>query len=130
MNCFGLIVFESLAIGCADRSPAIEPPSRAPISNAAAPTGDTTMLPLPEEPWYRDKAEQRDDCVEPLPAIPPRHFPQPFDTCDPQAESYSSPAGSGELHFHYRFFSVALTQARRLETDRAHEPAHPRSHRT
>jgi hypothetical protein len=71
------------------------------------------IVALPPEPWYRDKPEHSEDCVPPLATVLARHFPAPFDTCDPRAESYSSPPKGGELHFHYRFFSVALTRQQR-----------------
>jgi hypothetical protein len=74
---------------------------------------DPGTVPLPEEPWYADKEDRTDECVAPLPAVPSRHFPRPFEACDPREESYSSPPESGHLHFHYRFFSVALTEKRR-----------------
>jgi hypothetical protein len=99
------VALVSLAVACGDRNTA--PPPR----NVAASTGD--VVALPEEPWYRDKTEKRDDCVAPLPAIPAKHFPSPFAFCDPRAESWSSPPNSGGLHFHYRYFSVELTKARR-----------------
>ena len=99
------VALVSLAVACGDRAPGAAP------RNVAAPTGE--VLALPEEPWYRDKADKRDDCVAPMPAIPERHFPSPFEACDPRAESWSSPPGGGELHFHYRYFSVELTRRRR-----------------
>lgn len=95
---------------------------RHPISEGGAADGGATdggasvalpAVPLPAEPWYRDKADRVDECVAP-PATPPRpHFPPPFDACDPRAESYTSPPGSGGLHFHYRNFSARLTTERR-----------------
>lgn len=75
-------------------------------------------LPLPEEPWYRDKPERRDDCVSELKDAPAEHFPAPFERCDPHAESFSSPPGGGELHFHYRYFSAELTRTRRTGAPR------------
>jgi hypothetical protein len=79
------------------------------------PVSPASVIPLPKEPWYADKGERTDDCVAAMPALPARHFPAPFETCDPREESFSSPPGSGHLHFHYRLFSVALTTARRGE---------------
>ncbi len=75
-----------------------------------------SVVALPVEPWYRDRADRRDDCVAPLATTPRPHFPAPFDTCDPRAESYSSPPTGNSLHFHYRFFSVALTTERRAQS--------------
>jgi hypothetical protein len=71
-----------------------------------------TELPLPDEPWYRDKPEHYDECVAPLPTIPAQHFPAPFSACDPRVESFTSPPGGNELHFHYREFSASLTAQR------------------
>jgi hypothetical protein len=71
----------------------------------------TVTIALPEEPWYRDKAEAYEDCVEPLANAPARHFPPPFELCDPRAEIIN-PRGSS-AHFHYREFSQAHTTARR-----------------
>ncbi|MCE9577088.1 MAG: hypothetical protein K8W52_28330 [Deltaproteobacteria bacterium] len=98
-------------IGCASSAPRIE---NAPV--APARTGPDTIVPVPEEPWYRDRTEgRRDECEASLATVPPAHFPSPFEACDPHAESYASPPGGNELHFHYRFFSAALTTARRAQ---------------
>jgi hypothetical protein len=72
-----------------------------------------TETPLPDEPWYRDKPEHYDECVDPLAQVPARHFPAPFSACDPREESFTSPPGGNELHFHYRNFSAALTTKQR-----------------
>lgn len=75
-----------------------------------------TIIPIPAEPWYRDKTDgRRDECEPPQPTVPAAHFPPPFARCDPHAESWASPPGGNELHFHYRFFSAALTSARRAQ---------------
>ena len=75
-----------------------------------------TIIPLPAEPWYRDKTDgRRDECEPSQPTVSPAHFPAPFARCDTHVESYASPPGGNELHFHYRFFSVALTTARRVQ---------------
>lgn len=89
-------------------------------------------MPLPKEPWYSDKPERIDECVTPR-AVPARHFPAPFEACDPREEAWHSPPGGPELHFHYRLFSVTLTTERRKR-----QPGvccyliweFPRSHRT
>ena len=73
----------------------------------------STELPLPEEPWYATKPEHDDECSDPLAQVPAQHFPAPFERCDPTVESFASPPGGSELHFHYREFSVALTKQRR-----------------
>jgi hypothetical protein len=54
--------------------------------------------------------------VAPLAAPPKRHLPAPFESCDPRVESYSSPPKGHELHFHYRYFSAALTTERRAKS--------------
>lgn len=86
--------------------------SAASSATATAPVGGTT-LPLPKEPWYADKPDKRDECVAALPSIPAEHLPAPFEACDPRHESWASPPGSPHLHFHYRFFSAALTREER-----------------
>ena len=86
------------------------------LADATATSQDT--IALPAEPWYRDKPDRYDDCTPPLAQMPARHFPDPFATCDPHEESYSTPPPGPELHFHYRRFSVALTTSRRA-TDAA-----------
>lgn len=83
----------------------------APSASAAA--GDGSTMALPEEPWFHDKSDRYDDCVAPL-ATPPRpHFPSPYAACDTHVESYASPPTGSELHFHYRYFSAALTTQKR-----------------
>jgi hypothetical protein len=76
------------------------------------------VVALPEEPWFHDKAERRDECVPPLSTTPSPHFAAPFDRCDTRSESFTSPPGGTELHFHYRAFSAGLT----LQT-RSKQPA-------
>jgi len=110
----GLLACGLLAIACADR--AAGPTAQSGVISNATPPHAGSVVALPEEPWYRDKPDRTDDCVVALPAVPPSHFPPPFETCDPRAESYASPPSSSHLHFHYRFFSVALTEARRRKT--------------
>jgi hypothetical protein len=95
----------------------------APLLDAGRPTVDggaaldattdagAVTIPLPEEPWYRDKAETYEDCVEPLTTPRARHFPPPFELCDPRAEIINPQGGSA--HFHYRKFSQERTTARR-----------------
>ena len=74
---------------------------------------------LPEEPWYRDKPERYRVCVAESEAVPASHFPSPFERCDPTSESFTSPPGGNELHFHYKNFSVAETTAERARTPNA-----------
>ena len=110
-----------LAIASAVRAPAsssstVSAPaasSSAVGSSAAKSPGDKNSLPLPDEPWFHDRDDRYDDCVAPLGAMPHPHFPAPFATCDPRVESYSSPPTGSELHFHYRYFSAALTTEKR-----------------
>ncbi len=102
----------AVLLGCGSSAPRHE--NRAPV--ASTPAAGATV-PLPDEPWYRDRTEFRRDECEPPPSPPPQpHFPAPFEACDPRAESWASPPGGSELHFHYRFFSAALTIARRAAT--------------
>lgn len=105
-------------------APAPAPASAAPRASASAaprPAGTSrapagaSLEPLPKEPWYHDKPERIEECVEPIP-VPARHFPSPFEACNPAYEAWNSPPGSHELHFHYRFFSVELTSERRKTT--------------
>ena len=91
--------------------PAIENAALAPRGNSKT---DDSVVPVPDEPWYHDKTEgRRDDCELGAAAMPRPHFPAPFEMCDTHAESWASPPGGNELHFHYRFFSAALTAAQR-----------------
>ncbi|MBK9034911.1 MAG: hypothetical protein IPL61_27215 [Myxococcales bacterium] len=86
-------------------------PRARPPSNAAR--ADRPPAPAaPPEPWFHDKAEAFDECVAPE-AAPAVALPPPFERCDGTEESWSSPPGGGELHFHYREFSAAVTNARR-----------------
>lgn len=98
-------------------TPAVAPPEPEPAETAPPPETETeTELPLPGEPWYRDQAERDEECVAPLAQVPARHFPAPFEACDPHVESFATPPGGPELHFHYRDFSPALTRAHRASS--------------
>jgi hypothetical protein len=101
----------AVLIGCrASAPPRLD--NTAPVAHAD--DAGHTIVPVPDEPWYRDRTDgRRDECEAPLVAPPPAHFPAPFEACDPRVESYASPPGHSEMHFHYRFFSAALTRARR-----------------
>jgi hypothetical protein len=103
----------------ADAAPTPEqpaaPPDAAPAP-ALAPPEQKTELPLPGEPWYRDQAQRDEECVAPLAQVPTRHFPAPFEACDPHVEAFASPPGGPELHFHYRDFSPALTREHRASS--------------
>jgi hypothetical protein len=103
-----LLALGCLAFTCKGRA---SRPAAPTVANTAP--ADASVVPLPKEPWYADKDDRTDDCVAALPAVPARHFPAPFATCDPREVSYASPPGSPHLHFHYRFFSVALTETHR-----------------
>lgn len=121
---FALVVGAAAACGRTQSSgtaPPVPPPSGLEASVSSAPEVDasvdapTDVLTLPEEPWYHDRPDHTEDCVAALPVTPRPHFPAPFETCDPRAESFASPPGSGGLHFHYRFFSVDATKAHRVQ---------------
>ena len=85
-------------------------------SAASSAADDRSIAALPEEPWFHDREDRDDDCVAPAAAMPRPHFPPPFAMCDPRAESYASPPSGSSLHFHYRFFSVALTAEKRAKS--------------
>ncbi len=107
----GLAVLFGVVSACGSASP---PPVVGNTSGlgAGAPEPRPPEPPGPPEPWFRDKPEAYDECVpaSDAPAVP---LPAPFDRCDGTEESWSSPPGGGELHFHYRAFSAAFTRARR-----------------
>ncbi len=107
-----------LLAACAgnDQPRAATPPSNIAPAPAVAPPDPTAELPMPDEPWYRDQPKRDEECVAPLAQVPPQHFPAPFEACDPHVESFSSPPGGPELHFHYRHFSPALTRAHRASS--------------
>ena len=88
------------------------PVDAAPAVDAAPPVVSRGTTPLPAEPWYAGKPNAYADCAV-TPAGPASTFVAPFDTCPVVAESWASPPGGSELHFHYLYFSPAASTAAR-----------------
>ncbi len=91
--------------------PSASSSTSAPAAGASARALPTR--PLPEEPFYKNNPEHTEECLQPPAQAPSPAFPSPFERCEAQEISYSTPPPGPHLHFHYRSFSAELTTLRR-----------------